>query len=55
MAIPTTWIMTERLASSDPQVVAARKRARRTAWMVAGVALAIYAGFFVLGMTGHVR
>ncbi|MBW8823540.1 MAG: hypothetical protein JF567_04770 [Xanthomonadales bacterium] len=47
--------MTERLASTDPQVAAARHRARRTAWMVAAVALAIYLAFFVLGMTGHVR
>ncbi|MBS0200870.1 MAG: hypothetical protein JSR70_10510 [Proteobacteria bacterium] len=41
--------------AADPQVAEARRRARRTAWMVAGVALAIYAAFFVLGMTGHVR
>ena len=55
MAIPNTRIMAERSASTDSQVVVARQRARRTAWMVAGVALAIYVAFFVLGMTGHVR
>ncbi|WP_165782364.1 hypothetical protein [Solilutibacter silvestris] len=47
--------MTEQLASTDPQVAEARRRARRTAWKVAAVALAIYLAFLVLGMTGHVR
>lgn len=47
--------MIEARASTDPQVAEARRRARRTAWMVAGVALAVYLVFLVLGMTGHVR
>lgn len=47
--------MSEPHASTDPQVVEARRRARRTAWTVAGIALAIYLAFLVLGMTGHVR
>ncbi|MGG6462279.1 hypothetical protein [Solilutibacter silvestris] len=47
--------MAEPLASSDPQVVVARQRARRTAWMVAGVALAVYLAFLALGMGGYVR
>jgi uncharacterized membrane protein (DUF485 family) len=41
--------------AADPQVVEARRRARRTAWMVAGVALAVYVAFLLLGMSGHVR
>ncbi|MBS0226085.1 MAG: hypothetical protein JSS25_07095 [Proteobacteria bacterium] len=47
--------MADPLASTDPHVVVARQRARRTAWVVAGVALAVYLAFFLLGMTGHVR
>lgn len=47
--------MTEPRASADPQVAEARRRARRTAWLVAGIALAIYLAFLALGMTGHVR
>lgn len=47
--------MVEPLASTDPQVAVARQRARRTAWMVAGVALAVYLAFLVLGMGGYVR
>ncbi len=42
--------------AADPQVAAvARQRARRTAWMVAGVALAVYVAFLALGMGGYVR
>ncbi|MBS0216990.1 MAG: hypothetical protein JSR63_02285 [Proteobacteria bacterium] len=41
--------------AADPQVAVARQRARRTAWMVAGVALAVYLAFLVLGMGGYVR
>lgn len=55
MATPNTWIMADRPANGDPQVVEARRRARRTAWLVAGIALAIYLAFLILGATGHVR
>ena len=55
MAIPNTRIMADRSDNSDPQVVESRRRARRTAWMVAGIALAIYVAFMILGATGHVR
>ena len=47
--------MAEPLASTDPQVVEARRRARRTAWIVAGVASLVYLFFLVMGATGHVR
>lgn len=55
MATLITWIMTDRSDNSDPHVAEARRRARRTAWMVAGIALAIYVAFMILGATGHVR
>ncbi len=43
---------TER-APADPAIEARRTGARRTAWAVAAVALAIYVGFMLTGMVGR--
>ncbi|WP_374247868.1 hypothetical protein [Thermomonas sp.] len=37
----------------DPDVEARRKRARRTAWLFAGIALAVYVGFILSGALGR--
>ena len=35
-----------------PQLASNRRAARRTAWLFAGIALAIYVGFLLMGMLG---
>lgn len=46
--------MTTQPPSSNPDAVdARRKRARRTAWIFAGIALAVYAGFILSSALGH--
>ncbi len=39
--------------SIDPALQARRQRARRTAWWLAAIALAVYAGFLLLGLPGR--
>ena len=45
--------MTPSHAPADPAVEARRKRARRTAWLFAGIAVAVYAGFLLSGVLGR--
>lgn len=39
--------------ATDPALEARRRRARRTAWLLGVIALAVYAGFLLLGMPGR--
>lgn len=39
-------------AYEDSLVAARRRRARRTAWIIAGIALTIYVGFILSGVLG---
>lgn len=39
--------------ASDPAVEARRKRARRTALLFGGIALAVYLGFILSGVLGR--
>jgi hypothetical protein len=46
--------MTPDHSHADPVAVQARrKRAARTAWLAAAVALAVYAGFILTGVLGR--
>ncbi|QNN45734.1 hypothetical protein H9L17_11065 [Thermomonas brevis] len=45
--------MTSSHAPVDPAVEARRKRARRTAWLFAAIAVAVYAGFLLTGVLGR--
>ncbi|WP_275672422.1 hypothetical protein [Thermomonas alba] len=39
--------------ANDPALQARRRRARRTAWWLAAIALAVYAGFMLSSMPGR--
>jgi hypothetical protein len=45
--------MTSSHAPVDPAVEARRKRARRTAWLFAGIAAVVYVGFLLSGVLGR--
>ena len=45
--------MTSSHAPVDSAVEARRKRARRTAWLFAAIAGAVYAGFLLTGVLGR--
>ena len=58
MATSPTWItnkpVTERPTPlSDEQAAARRKGAVRTAWIVAGLAVAVYVAFLLTGVLGQ--
>lgn len=40
-------------ATQDPVLAASRRRARRTAWLLAVVALAVYAAFLLTQVRGY--
>jgi hypothetical protein len=40
-------------ATNDPEVHARRASARRTAWVIGGIVIAIYAAFVLSGVIGR--
>ena len=46
-------LMARQHAPADPVIEARRARARRTAWVFGGIALAVYVGFLMLGVLGR--